>query len=98
MYVTLAADAGIFELKSVSATPSGPNSFIVGLAACTARHHLTALVSTIPPKDMQSAPEPLIFVARERKFAALVSMPSLATTLMPAVCAPEATPSAIPFP
>ena len=38
----------------------------------------------MPPKNMQSAPEDLIFDARVRKFAALVSMPSLPRTVIPA--------------
>ena len=75
--------AGTFVVKADSATPSGPNSFMVGLAAPTSFQTCTALLSVMPPKNMQSAPLDLIFVASERKFAAFVSMPSLPTICRP---------------
>ena len=52
----------------------------------------------MPPKNMQSAPDDLIFVASERKFAALVSMPSLPAIARPWALAMFSTWTAMPFP
>ena len=52
-----------------------------GLAAATSLNTWTPLFWVMPPKKKPSAPEPLIFAASARKFAALVSMPSLPSDL-----------------
>ena len=69
-----------------------------GLAAATSLNTWTPLFWVMPPKKKPSAPELLIFDARARKFAALVSMPSLPRTSMPCSLAIFSTWSAMPFP
>ena len=85
-------------MKGDSATPSGPNSFAVGLAAWMSVNSWTPLFCVMPPKNMQSAPEDLIFCASDRKLAAFVSMPSLPAMASPWVFALATTWSARPFP
>ena len=88
----------IFDVKGDSATPSGPNSLAVGFAAWTSVKTCTPLFWVMPPKNMQSAPADLIFVASVRKLAAFVSMPSLPRTCRPWALPIVATWSAMPFP
>src|SRR3954466_12341313 len=98
MYVCFWTAELSFVVKGDSATPSGPNSFAVGLAAWTSLNTWTPLFWVMPPKNMQSAPADLIFVARVRKLAALVSMPSLPRTWRPWALAMLATCLAMPVP
>jgi hypothetical protein len=93
----LATSSEIFVTKT-SATPSGPKSFIAGLAAWTSVKSWTPLFWVMPPKNRQSAPLDFTLVASERKFAALVSMPSLPAICRPCALARFSTYVARPFP
>jgi hypothetical protein len=56
MYVFFWASAGSLVVNALSATPSGPNSLMPGLAAHTSLYSWTPFDAVMPPKKNASAP------------------------------------------